>query len=447
MTARQLPPLCAAQLDYALKLTEVGQLVQAERIYREVTRQWPQYPEAWVQLAHLAMAAGDSMRASQLLEEARQRDPDRPGIALKLAFAYARSARPAAARKVLEATVEQHEDFHAGWLLLSEVLDTLGEVERANSALFQAIWNAQHQGLWLDERSTPPPMRQTVIDAMERVRRWRRTLFFDAYAQLRERYGDTELRRVDRALTGYLREWDATPPDSRQRPKFLYFPDLPSTPFLDPYLHPWATRLEAAFPAIRAEAAQLLAEQAPLSDFLTFKPGDRTEDYLSGTLPNPSWDAFFFYRHGQRYDDNHARCPQTSAALESIELCRIRDQTPEICFSVLSAGTHIKPHFGVTNTRVVLHLPLIVPADCALRIVDDQTHHWQEGQLMMFDDTFQHEAWNRSSKTRVILLMDAWNPHLSEVERQALTVLVEAISDARWRGKDRLDRSRLVSAS
>ncbi len=433
MTA--LPPQCAAQLDFAHKLAEAGELKRAEHLYRDTLKQWPECTEARVQLAHIAMGQGDAMRASQLLEDATQRLPNHRGIALKLALAYQRSARPAAARNLLEAVVDEHEDFHAGWLLLSQVLDTLGESERANTALFQAIWTAQRKGLWLDERSTPAHMQKTVVDAMERVRVWRRTLFLDSYAEIRARHGHDELKRVDHALTGYLREWDATPTDPRQRPKFFYFPDLPSTPFLDPYLHPWAARLEAAFPAIRAEAEQVLADQLPLPGFLNFKPGDHIEDYVSGTQPNPSWDAFFFYRHGQRYNDHHALCPNTSAALESIDLCRIRDQTPEICFSVLSPGTEIKPHFGVTNTRVVVHLPLIVPPDCALRIVDGDTRAWQEGKLLMFDDSFQHEAWNHSQQTRAILLMDAWNPHLSDVERQALTCLVEAISDARWRGK------------
>jgi aspartate beta-hydroxylase len=87
------------------------------------------------------------------------------------------------------------------------------------------------------------------------------------------------------------------------------------------------------------------------------------------------------------------------------------------------------PHYGVTNTRLVMHLPLLVPSDCALRIVDGGEHCWREGELMMFDDTFQHEAWNRSASTRMILLMDCWNPHLTDPERLAVKQLVETISD------------------
>jgi aspartate beta-hydroxylase len=95
---------------------------------------------------------------------------------------------------------------------------------------------------------------------------------------------------------------------------------------------------------------------------------------------------------------------------------------------VLNPQTHIKPHYGVTNTRLVMHLPLLVPPDCALNVIDAGAHVWQEGRLVMFDDTFEHEAWNRSDSTRVILLMDCWNPHLTPVEQQACTRLIEMIS-------------------
>ena len=110
------------------------------------------------------------------------------------------------------------------------------------------------------------------------------------------------------------------------------------------------------------------------------------------------------------------------------------DQAPEICFSVLSPQTHIKPHHGVTNTRLVMHLPLIVPSNCALNLIDAGIHEWVEGELVMFDDTFLHESWNRSDSTRVIVLMDCWNPHLTAVERQACTRLIEMISSLKPRG-------------
>ncbi|MEE7566058.1 aspartyl/asparaginyl beta-hydroxylase domain-containing protein, partial [Xanthomonas sp. Kuri4-3] len=105
-----------------------------------------------------------------------------------------------------------------------------------------------------------------------------------------------------------------------------------------------------------------------------------------------------------------------------------REHAPEICFSVLAPGTHILPHRGVTNTRLTVHLPLVVPGQCALR-AGGELHEWQEGHALVFDDSFEHEAWNRSTESRTILLMDTWNPHLDLPEREAIEHLVAGIGD------------------
>ena len=78
-----------------------------------------------------------------------------------------------------------------------------------------------------------------------------------------------------------------------------------------------------------------------------------------------------------------------------------------------------------------MHLPLSVPAACALNVFGGGEHHWREGELVMFDDTYRHEAWNWSDSKRVVLLMDCWNPHLSPPERQAVQQLIETIAGFR----------------
>lgn len=418
-----------SQLTQARQLAASGQLQQAESLFATVLREWPESVEANVGLARCAMDRGDAVRAAQLLEVAIRETPDDPQLGMNLSLAYAAAGRHTAARTLLEQVVTRTPDFYLAWLQLGQVREAMGDMVAAGKAWFQATNRAQKQGLWLNQQTTQPWLLRTVLDAIAKTRSVRRTHFIAVYQALKDQHGADALKRVERALTGYLGEWNATPADPRQRPKFMFFPDIPCTPYLDPYLQPWAPALAAAFPLIRAEAERLLAEDHPFQNFLDFSEGVPVENYLSGDGPKPAWDAFFFYRHGQRFDDNHARCPHTSAVLESLELCRIKGQAPEICFSLLTPGSHIMPHHGVTNSRVVVHLPLIVPGDCALNIVDGEAHYWQEGRLMMFDDTFQHEAWNRSSRTRVILLMDAWNPHLTDVEKLAMKQLVETISD------------------
>lgn len=167
-----------------------------------------------------------------------------------------------------------------------------------------------------------------------------------------------------------------------------------------------------------------------LVPFLGTHSAEAVSAHLLGSsgAQEAAWDAFFFYRHGVRHDANCARCPRTIGLLDSVPLVRVRDHAPEALYSALCPGTHILPHSGVTNTRLVTHLPLIVPRDCALR-VGGETHVWEEGRCVTFDDTFEHEAWNHSDQARVVLIMDSWNPDLSEAEQAAVADLAAAIGD------------------
>lgn len=325
----------------------------------------------------------------------------------------------------LEAVAAANRSDPLLWLQLGDLRAQDGQRLPALLAWFEAVTRAQLQRQWIDAASTPVDVLDSVVNAITQVRTRRREIYFGSYESLRAQHGGASLARVDRALSAHLREWDGRPTDPRQKPRFFFFPDLPCAPYLDPDSQPWSTVLRNAYPGIRGEAIDLLQGTEGFEDFVRLRKGDRMENYLGGG--QPSWEAYFFFRHGQRFDQNHARCPLTSKALESIELCDIADHAPEICFSLLSPGTHILPHYGVTNARVVMHLPLLVPPECALNLVGVGEHAWREGELMMFDDTFQHEAWNRSKSPRLILLMDCWNPALTAIERQAVTHFIESI--------------------
>ena len=102
------------------------------------------------------------------------------------------------------------------------------------------------------------------------------------------------------------------------------------------------------------------------------------------------------------------------------------NRSPVVLFSLLKPGTHIPPHNGLVNTRLICHLPLVVPAGCRFR-VGNETREWVEGQAWAFDDSIDHEAWNDSDRTRVILLFDVWRPELTAIERELVTELFAAI--------------------
>ncbi len=273
-----------------------------------------------------------------------------------------------------------------------------------------------------------------VTQVISEFRTQRRDWLFAILHEQVQDHGRAELSRVETALQVYLGESPIAPSDPRQKPKFFYMPGLPDGPYHDPWLQPWTASLVAQWQAIRQEALTIMAEDALFESFLDLKPGQQATEYVSGTSARPAWDAFFFYRHGQKFKEHHSRCPVTSAFLEGIELCRVEHQAPEICFSLLRAGSTIMPHYGVTNTRLVYHLPLVIPPGCALQIVDGPPHAWREGEPMMFDDTYQHGACNPSQEDRLILLMDCWNPFVRPPEKLAVKALVEAIDllENRW---------------
>jgi hypothetical protein len=237
-----------------------------------------------------------------------------------------------------------------------------------------------------------------------------------------------EYFRIERALMGYLGEASVFSSFATQRPKVIYVPGLGTGGFLDPQSHPIVPALRSAFRDVQSEFDEVVSDQQALVPFLGHAGGGALEGYVSGG-DTASWDALFFFRHGRRFEASRQRCPQTSALLDSLDLCRIDGQSPEICFSVLQPGSRIEPHFGVTNARVVVHLPLRVPSGCHLELTDVGRHAWVEGEPMVFDDTFEHSALNPSDQPRGILLMDAWHPSLSTAERDVFSRLIGAISD------------------
>jgi aspartate beta-hydroxylase len=256
------------------------------------------------------------------------------------------------------------------------------------------------------------------------LRAHRRTALHSLLDTLAGRYGREALERVERGLRIYLREDAPEYVDPRQQPTFFYVPGLPAMPFFPRELFPWLEAFEACTTDIRQELLAVLPSETGRERVFTSEELERQN--LRAEQGPPTWNGYYFYRHGERRDDNCARCPRTAAAIDELPLSRVPEHGPEVLFSVFTPGTHLLPHQGVTNTRVVGHLPLIVPAECALR-VGGELHEWQEGRVVVFDDTYEHEAWNRSDRTRVVLIFDLWNPYLSEAERAVISDLIVEI--------------------
>jgi aspartate beta-hydroxylase len=414
----------------ALALIEQGRHAEAERAFTDLLRDLPDDADALNFLAIVAHGRGRADEALELLARARSAHPDDATTLTNFGVLQRELGKLDEAQAALAEAVRLAPQLYVARLRLAEVLEARGRLGQALPAYFGAIMAAQERGLWMSAQTTDVSLQPLVRHAMRVVANGRRMLFASLLTPLRERHGDEPLARVGRSLAMYLGELQPNYPDPQQRPKFLYMPELPTTRYFERELFAWYDALEAQTDAIRAEMLAVLAADSGFEPFLGhFDDKAPLESHLRSDRGKPAWDAFFFYRHGVRNEANAARCPRTVAALDAVPLCRIREHAPEACFSVLTPGSHILPHHGVTNTRVVTHLPLVVPAGDVALNVSGELRHWQEGRCFSFDDTFEHEAWNRSGETRVVMLLDAWNPHLTEIEREAITALISGIGD------------------
>ena len=200
-----------------------------------------------------------------------------------------------------------------------------------------------------------------------------------------------------------------------QQPSIFYMRDLPALPVTPRERLSWASAIEARTAEVREEYLAAVAEgttHAPYVDANIRAPLWRA---LAG---NPAWSSLHLYK-GNEETPFTRLFPKTLAALEAADVVRVRGRPVELFFSRLKPGAHIPPHFGAANNRITLHLPLLVPGDSEIR-VGKMRHAWREGELFAFDDSFEHEAWNRAAQDRVVLIFESHHPDLSAAERAAI---------------------------
>jgi aspartate beta-hydroxylase len=183
-----------------------------------------------------------------------------------------------------------------------------------------------------------------------------------------------------------------------QQQPHLYYPGLNSKPFYDPSEFPWISALLTAFPGIRADLDRCLMRR---QGFETISPGHADGGH---------WAGLWFYLHGVRFSENCDACPETISAIDRVpRLCRFA------LFSALYPGTHIKPHCGITNAKLRLHLCVRGETGSRLRVCDDY-YEWNEGDVAIFDDSYEHEVWTGGTRPRIVLMIDFWHPELREDE-------------------------------
>lgn len=239
----------------------------------------------------------------------------------------------------------------------------------------------------------------------------------ECFAVVKDEHGADSIARVEEMLEPRRR--DVTRHPLQQAAKWI-LPGIPQVPWHDPYgypeLLPFVTALEESHAAIKEEHLLAWSTRRPsFSDYQHYKV--RQED----------WQALYLYRDGALVPESAPTAPTAYRVLDEHAV-----QTGLICplleshFSTLLAGARIAPHCDLWNFSINLHLAIDIPEGAAISVAGE-TREWEEGRCLLFDYSFEHEAWNNGDRARTCLLVDLWHPDTTGPERTALTVLMTEI--------------------
>lgn len=363
-----------------------------------------------------AAATGDLAEAARLLENALANGADGFEGWLKLAGLRRALRQP---RKALDAvhSALQHRPLDFMALCLKAALLEKLSPEAAGEAWSEAL--AQRP---LGE--LPTGMAAMVSSGEQWRLRWesqRETQLCEATAKLAASGSSDEAWKIERFRTNVLRKsriWHS-------EPTHYHYPGLVEREFHPRERFPWLAEVEAAVPAITAELqAMLRSTRAELVPYLEYAEHEALAQWRELNR-NPDWTAIHLIKRGEVVAANAALCPRTMALLASLPQPQIPGASANAMFSLLAPGKKIPAHVGVNNTRLLCHLPLVVPEGCWFR-VGGETRFWREGEAFVFDDTIEHEAANTSDKLRVVMIFDIWHPDLTQLEQQAIAALVAA---------------------
>jgi aspartate beta-hydroxylase len=389
-----------------------GDRVEEQRLLDEALATAPDNPQLLNSRGMLALSMQDFPKAVRCFSAAAQADPREAALWMNLASACRGQGDVEGERGALDKALDIDQRLFMAQLRMAELCQRQGELAAAAERWRRALALSAHI------ETIPAPLASTLAAARVFV--------------------DTQMADfVDIIDTGLAPAIAlANPIDTRRfqacidhefgrRPVFrnecsgLHYPFLPADEFFDREHFPWMAALESKAGVIRAEFEALIKQPGvPIRPYVRQDPGTPTNKWtaLDGSL---DWGACFLWEYGVRNEPVCALCPETVAALDALPRADIPGRAPSAFFSLLKPRSHIPAHTGVTNTRAIIHLPLIVPPGCRFR-VGGETKVWEEGRAFAFDDTIEHEAWNDSDELRVVLIFDVWNPHLSLAEQSLL---------------------------
>ncbi len=400
------------------RASRAGRRDQARSHFEAVLAIDSEEPNARNWLGADALALGDASAAVTHFEITCKREPRERSHWINLASAHRQLGDANRERAALEQALGIDQTDLLALIRMAELHERLGEETPAAGR-----WNAV-LALSASINDPAPEFVAILTHAKQYVGEQQQKLVDAVDRELADQLSEASARDR-RRMRAAADAWLGRRPIYTNHCEGLHYPFLPADEYFDREHFAWLGELEAATGAILAELEAILADpETGLTPYISLPPGVPASKW-SGLDKSLDWGAFHLWKEGERFDQACARAPQTAALVESLPLCHIKGRAPNVFFSILKAGSHIPAHTGVTNVRSVVHLPLIVPEGCEFR-VGGETRAWVHGDAFAFDDTIEHEAWNRSERDRAVLIIDVWNPYLSEHERAMICRLYEA---------------------
>jgi aspartyl/asparaginyl beta-hydroxylase (cupin superfamily) len=364
-----------------------------------------------------ALRAGDARAAAEHFERACQADSGAAELWLNLSTARRELGEATAEHAALERVLTIDQRNLLALIRLAQLHEEQGETALATQRWASVLTLASA----VDEPS--PEFTALLAHAQDYVERQRKQLAGALDRALARELADASARdrRRVRAAADVMLGRRAIYTNECHG---LHYPFLPADEFFEREHFPWLDVLEASTDEIRSELQAILSDSDPGLAPYVEQPSGVPANKWSPLNKSLDWGALHLWRDGERIDEACARAPRTATLVEKLPLCRIPGRAPAVFFSILKAGRHIPPHTGVTNVRSIVHLPLIVPQGCTFR-VGGEIRPWIEGEAFVFDDTIEHEAHNPTERDRAVLILDVWNPYLSEGERAMICRMYE----------------------
>ena len=416
-----------AQLDQAAaQAANAGRWDEAERAWAEMRRLAPNNRNALWGLGFAALQIGDAQRARTLLLTARTVAPQDKIVLMTLARACRDCRDTIGEAAAIAATLAVDPKYLPALLAQGALLERNNHPD-AITAYTSALDVAPAR-----ERDWPEECRASLRRAKAAVERHKLSLFSalsDKISSLADGMSMSEHGRWREAASILAKMTTPYDPECHK----LFVPRLPAEPFFDRSQFAWVESLEAKTDVIRSELLRALETKG--ESFLPYVTLDRggAEEEWKELNYSTRWSVFNLWLNGKLDEGNTALCPETMKALASVDQAYIDGACPNAMFSALAPRTHIPPHTGESNARLVVHLPLIVPEKCGSLRVGFEEREWKVGEALIFDDSIEHEAWNNSDQLRVVLLFDIWHPALSMKDREMVNALIAAETEFKSR--------------